>query len=708
MTQAVIIESVLTPDGRIFNGRDEDGQRRRFVCRTIFRPPVVGETWQVAGVVRRHPTHGQQVEVSSAHLVVSAGRAIVELLQGPRFPGVGPAAASRLWSAFGARLPELLSEGEEGAIAEALGGTDNAWRQAATLTGTWPDVRGEAHVATWLDRAGIGPAVATKVASCYGSDATALLEEDPYRLLAFMPWSAVDGLATRMGVAPDDRRRLVAACEAVLYEALDSSDTWLPDAGFRRALGLKLSGRALVAKALACAVEMSVVERIDGGWQALGPATMERFVAGRVAELVRRGGRSGLELPPTDRHGLSEEQKAAVRMAVTWRFSLLLGGAGVGKTTALRALCDVASGQGFDLHLMALSGRAAKRVAESTGRSASTIARWLQAVSAGTTGFGQRPLVVVDEASMVDLSSLYRIMRATPDDGGYVLIGDPGQLPPVSFGLTLHALVPCASVPRVELSTVFRQAAATGIPTLAAAIRVGDVPEIPAFAGTELTGAHFVECPVTGIVGTVANLLDRLDDGSVQVIGSVKGRGDSNDGGIRAVNAVMRAKRSGGKPELTGGFFEGEPVVWTRNDRDRGLTNGTLGHVAGERDGDGGRRLRVTFDGVEHELAGDSLRNLELAWAITAHKSQGSAFGTVIVLVSPNRLLDRALLYTAVTRARERVILIGSVGAFAKAVGSPPSASRRSVALGAHLAALGLAESDNDAASATGQVPAGS
>ena len=175
---------------------------------------------------------------------------------------------------------------------------------------------------------------------------------------------------------------------------------------------------------------------------------------------------------------LGEDQRAAVPLALTSRFGLVVGGAGVGKTTVLKAVVAATEHFGRTVHLMALAGRAAVRMTEATGRKASTIAAFPKAVEAHQLVVGPDALVVVDECSMLDLPTLYRMLQAMPPSGRLLPVGDPVQLPPIGFGLTLHSLVQVAAVPKVELRTIRRQTAASGIPVAAAAVREGRLPDL--------------------------------------------------------------------------------------------------------------------------------------------------------------------------------------------------------------------------------------
>jgi exodeoxyribonuclease V alpha subunit len=698
--RTVVVENILTANGAIFSARDESGVLHRFIANAMPRSPVRGEAWEIAGMQRRHPLYGPQVHVTSAALLRPSGRLIVDILRGPRFPGIGDVTARTLWEAMGESLYDVLDAGDTLALQAILGDSERSRAQVKTLLEVWPEVVAEPQVIRWLDRHGVTPRLARKLLDCYGPQTEAKLNENPYRLLAFAPWSTVDRIALGMGVEGHDPRRLIAVCEAKLYARLDRTHTWTSDTVLRRDVAQVLGDAPLVERAIELASADAIV-RMGNGWQAVGPYAMERWLADRVGDLLSgvdsKGSQPILFHRPFDEllrgnvleawqreHRLvfNERQREAVHMALTTPFGLVLGGAGVGKTTVLRAVCDLAERMGLSTHLMALSGRAALRITEATGRPARTIAGWLQSRERGELALDDEPLIIIDEASMVDLASLYRIFRSTPPGCRFLLVGDPGQLPPVSFGVTLHAFAESDLIPQVELTDVMRQSAETGIPTAAAFVRSGQLTRLDRFDPARDMGVSFVDAAPDRIVDVIERIWADLAGARVQIIGSIKGRGRREDAGIRAINNALHASYAHGRTPLLRDFVEGEPVIWTVNDYDLNLMNGALGTVLRRDDGgEAAPSLVVRFDHGEVRIEGDQLEFLELAWAITTHKSQGSAFDTVVIPVTANRILDRTLLYTAITRARRRVVMIGDRAALQDAVTAPPTSAMRETGL---------------------------
>lgn len=672
----VAIEHVLVRSRglAVFRADDEQGRRRRHVWPNPSRAPCVGETWRVEGELIRHPEYGEQVHIHTMRPQRPRGTFLRRLFAGERFPGVGEATANRLCDSVPPeRLVTLLNTADRSALERVLGDTSRARSQIDTILAEWPLVDGEPDLLAWFDRHQVPVHIAAKALLCYGGDARDLIVSDPYRLLAFTGWNVVDPVAASSGIMDDDPRRLVAAVEAVLHDHLATGATVMSTDRLRAAVG-ELIGPGVVDQALEVARRHKAIQQRECGWQAAGPALMEEAVAERIAAELSTPVAAPSRLPLASAESaivLNDLQADAVRMALTQRFSIVTGGAGTGKTTLLRELHRAATAAGVPVEMMALSGRAALRMREATGSMARTIAGWLVQLELGKLELDGSPLIIVDEASMVDLGSLYRILRGAPAGARFLLVGDDGQLPPVGFGLTFHALLEVEAIPRVHLTEVMRQAAETGIPTFAGAVRRGELPDLPAYDPDAQVGVSVATCAEGDVVETTVRIRRQLPQ--AQIVGSVKGTVDPASGGIVAMNALLHQAWLGSRQLAPADFVRGEPVMWTVNDYDLELWNGSLGRVLGP-DPDG---LVIRFDEGDRVIAPELLGSLELAWAITTHKAQGSSFDTVIVPVTRSRILDRTLLYTAVTRARTRVILVGDPEAIRRAVIQPPQASRR-------------------------------
>lgn len=719
MTATLVVDELLHDGGVcVFRGRTSEGGRVRVVASRalVGRAPGPGETWLVTGAWQTHADYGRQLGATACILTRPDGALLVQALaRSPRFPGVGAVRAQRLWDRHGMRLFDLLDNAAAAGAQEASDAAISVLAEelgvesARTCAAGWRELEEEARAYRWLVERGFEPALGRKVLSLYADlpvpDAARReavekgrvvwhLEDDPYRMLAFAPWRRVDAAARRMGVPANDPRRLAGAVEAVLARRIAKAHTWMSERDLVAAVARLLGdSRAVALHAIADAVRHGGVVAHAGGYQPAGCHVMERLVAERSAAMVagrwaaeqirlesavtREGVESDLNaFCAREGYPLNPEQRDAVWMALTVPLSCLVGGPGVGKTTVLKAVHDVAERHHRRVVQAALSGRAAQRMAEATGRPAATIAALLLRVERGDESLDDEPHVVIDEASMVDLPTLYRLMGACPPGTRLMLVGDPGQLPPVGFGLTFHLLAEDARIPRTTLTRVMRQTDASGIPHVCRAIRAGEAPALPAWAPGARGGVSFLACEPRDVSERVLDLLATLGPHpDTQVVGSIK----PGPGAVDEINYRLHALASVGGTPAAARFFVGQPVIATRNDYDVGVMNGELGVVLGDADGGG---LHVRFDAGEKTLPAAYLGDVELAYAITCHKSQGSQFRRVIVPVTPNRLLDRTLLLTAVSRAQEQVVLVGDPAAFAQAVTNPPSSLAREVGLG--------------------------
>ena len=679
------IQDILArgPGLTVFGAVDEAGQRHRLVAKGVIRAPGVGETWHVAGRLERHPAHGRQIAVRTMHLTVPVGRLIRTVLAGPHFPGVGEAAANKLWHSFQGDLTNILDAKDFGKLLDVLGDHPRGQEQAITLVERWPEITTEHGLVPWADRLGISASLLNKLLACYGSECRRKVEDDPYRLLAFCDWVQVDGIAMSMGIFPNDPRRQVAACEAAMYAILNDGDTWADDAAIGSRVG-RILGAAAVDAAIEAARAAGALIRAGDGWQAAGPAIMEADVAARLVDRIgeadpvpwRRAFDVAAFLTRWQRESqfqLNDGQIQAVEMSLSQRLSIVTGGAGVGKTTALRAIFDAAIAAGLQVEPMALSGRASLRIREATGRDARTVAGWLALAERKKIELRVPTLVVIDEASMIDLASFYRILRTLTPECRLLLVGDPGQLPPIGFGLTLHVLQSHPEIPQVELTQVLRQAAETGIPAVAAAIRHGRMPNVDPYEHTAGVGVFLSECGKDEIASRVVSIRRSLTD--CQVVGSIKGQGGS-DGGTVGINRLLHDAFVSARGNGEALFARGEPVIWTVNDYDLELWNGSLGRVSGPGNDDP-TSLNVIFDEGPRTIPAEILHHLDHAWAITTHKAQGSSFDTVIVPIVPSIIMDATLLYTAVTRARRRVIFVGSAPMLERIAAAPARAAMR-------------------------------
>jgi len=692
-----------------------------------------GQWWKVAGEpskrlleVNGYRVTETQLEASSAVLLQPSGEHIVAFMaDSPAFEGIGQVKARKLWEAFGDDLYKHLDAGDVSALATVL-----TPESAAQVTQAWAK-HGDSRTLQWLQTQGFDLALGRKVLQFFGRDTAQKLEEDPYRLLSFCAtWRQADALArSHFDVQLDDPRRLKGAIEEACYRVFAAGHTSMLTSKLMEVLQGVLGSqtatfrwRNLIPAALSQGLSNGSFVVGLHGVQPLGALVMERQVAAAVVDRLQAATPPLLSTDDIDELLLAYEkaegielnprQFDAVHLAATKPFALITGGAGVGKTTVLKALYGVYDRAGITIIQLALAGRAAKRMQEATGRPASTIASFLRAVKEGS--LDERHVVVVDEASMLDIITMSRLCVLLGRAPRLLLVGDPAQLMPVGPGLVLHALIQVPQVPVAQLTVVKRYGGA--IAAAAASIRDGRWPELPNDPGADIA---FIPCPAraagpgaAGISEMVLQLY-RQDPANTQVLCARRNGAD----GTKGLNALCQATLTAtAKPVLVWderhdayarvGFHLGDPVLCTRNLWDRGLQNGSLGVVAQVDDepqtltDEGGNVTGLVLawvewdDGERRPITEDMLDDLELGYAITVHKAQGSQWPRIIVPLTGNRLLDRTLVYTAVTRAQRQVMLLGDEAAAKAAVEGLPRAHTREMALDLHVtAALDAARS---------------
>jgi exodeoxyribonuclease V alpha subunit len=664
--------------------------------------PAIGETWDVDGEVK-DTQWGRQVEAARAVRVLPTGKLVIDFLAA-HAPGVGPERAQRLWTHFGMDLTRAL--GDEDNIDEiahvlAPDRPNLAPRLAAACVAAWQDAEAEAATVMWLAENGVDDvSIGRRVARILGEEAVLRLTENPYCLVPLLSWKRVDALGLKLlaesGCADPKRdpRRLVGAVDAAVKAAIADGHTAGELYGLAAAVGQLLADAELAGRALSHGESASAYWLVDGGWRAPGAGQLEENLIERLravlnsAPEVRLPSKSELasRLARFEDHGrrLHPEQQAAVLRALESPLACLSGGAGVGKTTTTKAICDLWEGLGGKVILAAVAGKAALRLSRATGRLAMTVFRLLRSCEdedeEKRIRIDGRTLVIVDEASMLDLPSATALLDQFEDGARLLLVGDEAQLPPVGFGLVYHKLVSDMRITS-RLTTVHRQAEASGIPAVSAAIRIGATPTLPAFKG-EARGVTLLTCETEEVGDRIAEIYPALS-----AVGEALVLTPLNDGpaGVRALNRRLHDwhRQQFDQAEMQGylgeWFCVGDPVIFTRNDYSRALWNGLVGRI--EKLDFDERGAVVQFDGepTPHELNSADLFDLRLAYTLTGHKAQGSQAATVIVALPKCRLLDRSWLYTAITRAETGVVLVGPRSVLQAAAALAGQAVRRRV-----------------------------
>jgi exodeoxyribonuclease V alpha subunit len=644
-----------------------------------------GEWMQAEGVWHRDRQHGMQFKADTVRLAQPSSREGMEkYLASGLIKGIGPAYAKRLIAKFGEDVFDVIEHYSK-RLQEVSGiGPERRKR----IKEAWDQQKGVREIMVFLHTYGIGTSRAVRIFKTYGDEAIGIIRANPYRLasdIIGIGFKTADQLAGRLGIEPGSRLRIQAGLRHILQEQTDRGHCALPkDPLLEGAAELLGVDRSAADEALgAMVVEEEVFQELvrDALWIFLPRLRAAEIF---IAETIRYLAKAGPTLPTLDfstalelavaKTGtvLAEGQQSAIRLVLTQRLSLITGGPGVGKTTVLNTLLRMLESKRLKITLCAPTGRAAKRLAETTGHPAMTIHRLLGGRFGGKSAEGETEwradLVVVDESSMIDVPLMARLLRALPPGAHLVLVGDADQLPSVGPGTVFKDLLQSGIVPVAHLTEIFRQAAASRIVTSAHAIREGREPEeIPKGEDSDF---YFVERPDAEAIHQT--LLKMVGERIPQKFGmdacqDVQVLTPMNRGSLGTIELNRALQELLNPPRTERAEVErfglrlrvGDKVIQTRNNYDKEVFNGDIGRV--ETINEELQELTLLFDGrpVTFEFA--ELDELQLAYAISIHKSQGSEYPAVVIPLAAQHfmLLQRNLIYTAVTRGRKLVVVIG-------------------------------------------------
>jgi len=641
---------------------------------------------------------GPQLRVSGYEArVPKSEEGIRKYLGSGMVKGIGAGLAARLVEAFGEETLEVIERSPERlAEVEGIGP-----KRASSIQQAFSEQREIRSVMVFLQGHGLATGRAVKVYKRYGADAVAKVQENPYRLaddVFGIGFLIADRIAEQLGIERDSSFRVQAGLSYTLGRATEEGHLFLPeDELVDRATELVEQDAGLVREQLGRMVGAGrvIAEPRDGP----GGEPVSAIFKPALYHLERELGRrlrgvlsTALRGEPVDWAAtrpwveeklgleLARSQRRAVQRALEEPAVVITGGPGTGKTTIIRGILEVLERQGLRIELAAPTGRAAKRMHEATGRSARTIHRMLEfAPRAG--GFqrnAERPLecdlVILDEVSMLDVPLGCAVVRALPEGARLVLVGDADQLPSVGPGAVLQQIIVSGVVPVVQLTEVFRQAARSQIVVCAHQVNQGRWIEPPESAG--LGELFVVETEDAARAQTLVEKLvmeriprryglDSVDE--IQVLSPTR-RGMT---GTEQLNARLQESLNPGGEQVRRGdqtLRVGDKVMQIRNDYDKEVFNGDIGRVTSVTPE--GKTLRVSFEGRPVEYGREELGNLVLAYACTVHKSQGSEYPAVVLplLGEHYMMLQRNLLYTAITRARDLFVLVGSPKAIRRAI----------------------------------------
>ena len=657
-----------------------------------------GEALELEGSWGHHPAYGRQFRAEVVMRRMPEGeQAVLAYLASGAVKGVRLGLARQILERFGARALEVI-EREPEQLAQLRGISP---KRARAIGAAFREQMGMRRLADFLVEHKLPLSAAAPLYRRYGLLAAQVVEDNPYVLAERslgIPFEQVDGLAVALGVPGDDPQRVEAALVFELEHNGDNGHVFLPQDKLLAATGalIHLEG-ACLEQGLDRLVERGEVVREDiAGVRACYLAGLhgaEGYVAMRLGEMCREELAAPGDLDRLiDRiqaeQGIvyARQQREAVRLAASRQVMLLTGGPGTGKTTSLRGVLALFDALGLDTALAAPTGRAAKRLAETCGQPAQTIHRLLEAKLDPATGQlaftrnREEPLaadaVIVDETSMVDLSLMAALLAALRGDCRLVLVGDPDQLPSVGPGNVLDHLLRSGAVPALTLTEIFRQAQQSAIVMNAHGVNQGRAPDL------SNRGRDFFFLGRRDVERTVATVVElcqtRLPQGmgipadQLQVLSPTRQRGAGTGVLNRALQAALNPPGPD-KREVAFGpyvFREGDRVMQVKNnydlfwenpetgERDLGVFNGDIGVILAVEPGG----VTVSYDGRLAAYPTQLLGELELAYAVTVHKAQGSEYRGVVLAACgvPASLCTRGVLYTAITRARELFVAVGS------------------------------------------------
>lgn len=677
-------------DYRVFRLHDEDDDAT-YTVTGYGTKPLVGDRLEVKGHWVQHKRYGRQFAADGwSRIIPESVDGIERFLGSGAVKGLGPALAHRVVAAFGKDTMKILERDPQRLLeVEGIGP-----KKLAVITESFYEEKQVNDIAYDLEQHGVAGRYAGRLLQKYGDDVHYVLTEEPYRMIAEIDgigFKTADQMALAYGMDRQDPQRLSAGLTYVLQTMTQNGHVCIPDAELVRRAAFILQADALgLHDILKEAIEVGQLCTADfqGTVYVYTPEAYEEenYIARRIQDMA------AMKPLPMKTHvqlfldrwqdschfELADKQREAVEKSLESGMTVITGGPGTGKTTVVQTIIRLAEQEGLRILLCAPTGRAAKRLAETTQRKAKTIHRLLipdgrqgriQVFEYNETKLLPADLVIVDEVSMLDMEMMYHLLSALKPQCRCILVGDADQLPSVGAGAVLHDIIASGQVPVVRLDTIFRQQEGGRIVTNAHLINSGRLPvvnEDPEFRFVEIKDEAQGAEKISALYNS--ELLETGDKFAVQVLSPMY----KNPCGVDNLNQLIQGRfnpLAEGKGELKGKnviFRVGDKVMQKHNDYEKGVFNGDIGEIfAIQKD-----MVYVRYPEQDVKYEGQEVDEITLAYAITVHKSQGSEYHTVIMaLVNSHAImLQRNLFYTAVTRAKRKVILVGSKRAVQTAV----------------------------------------
>lgn len=660
--------------------------------------PLIGQLLEIEGEWVKHPKFGQQFKATTYKTVAPTEISGIEkFLASGAINGIGPAMAKKIVAEFGEKTLEVIAKSPN----ELLKIPGIGKKTAEKISTSYLEQSELTEIMVWLENHGISNTYAGKIFAKYGSFAIDIMEKDIYRLfqdIEGIGFLTADKLAFNLGIQREDKRRIISGIDYALMQLCNNGHCCIPEMALvdKTAKILQVNNQIIFT---------ILKERIDNGslnTEVVGGETLiyppylyyaEKKVAMRLLQLQQATeplSEDNLSLfikvwEKDNQIQLAQKQKEAIKACLHHGVLVLTGGPGTGKTTVIKGILSILKAQGLKIRLAAPTGRAAKHLSETTGQKALTIHRLLEANNLAQDdnlqlGFSKdiddqldADVIILDEVSMVDIVLMHHFLNAVPDGCRIILVGDTDQLPAVGPGSVLKDIIRSQKIPAIRLDEIFRQAQTSMIIQNAHIINAGRLPDLR----KQYSDFVFYELnDDTSITQKILDLCTKdLPHEGFDVLKDVQVLSPMHRFlcGVENLNLMLQEQLNPKKNQdelkySSQTFRFGDKVMHIRNNYQKNVFNGDIGFIQDI------NNEKLTVDYFDHIVTYEKneLNELTLAYASSVHKSQGSEYKVVIIPLSTSHyiMLQRNLLYTAITRAKQKVIIIGSKKALMTAVQS--------------------------------------
>lgn len=660
--------------------------------------PLIGQLLEIEGEWVKHPKFGQQFKATTYKTVAPTEISGIEkFLASGAINGIGPAMAKKIVAEFGEKTLEIIAKSPN----ELLKIPGIGKKTAEKISTSYLEQSELTEIMVWLENHGISNTYAGKIFAKYGSFAIDIMEKDIYRLfqdIEGIGFLTADKLAFNLGIQREDKRRIISGIDYALMQLCNNGHCCIPEMALvdKTAKILQVNNQIIFT---------ILKERIDNGslnTEVVGGETLiyppylyyaEKKVAMRLLQLQQATeplSEDNLSLfikvwEKDNQIQLAQKQKEAIKACLHHGVLVLTGGPGTGKTTVIKGILSILKAQGLKIRLAAPTGRAAKRLSETTGQKALTIHRLLEANNLAQDdnlqlGFSKdiddqldADVIILDEVSMVDIVLMHHFLNAVPDGCRIILVGDTDQLPAVGPGSVLKDIIRSQKIPAIRLDEIFRQAQTSMIIQNAHIINAGRLPDL------RKQYSDFVFYELNDDTSVTQKILDLctkdLPHEGFDVLKDVQVLSPMHRFlcGVENLNLMLQERLNPKKNQdelkySSQTFRVGDKVMHIRNNYQKNVFNGDIGFIQDI------NNEKLTVDYFDHIVTYEKneLNELTLAYASSVHKSQGSEYKVVIIPLSTSHyiMLQRNLLYTAITRAKQKVIIIGSKKALMTAIQS--------------------------------------